>query len=180
MDTTEEIKELDESWIKEFEENDKNYEIFYSDDIYYVKLHCIYIDKLSNIENVKEEKIFLNNPNFLSREEILGILKKHSLQNDVKYSVMSILKYNIDMEPTDIKHFLKNKKENISEHYSFLTPIKNIDSITFKKTISMFHDLNNIFIIFYEKDKTHMITREHMTKKIYLSNSHKKTIKKTT
>lgn len=84
------------------------------------------------------------------------------------------------MEPTDIKHFLKNKNENISEDYSFLTPIKNIDSVTFKKTISMFHDLNNIFIIFYEKDKTHMITREHMTKKIYLSNSHKKTIKKTT
>jgi hypothetical protein len=44
----------------------------------------------------------------------------------------------------------------------------------------MFQDLNNIFIIFYEKDKTHMITRENMTKKIFLSNGHKKTLKKTT
>jgi hypothetical protein len=173
-------EELDEGWIKEFEENDKNFEIFYSDDVYYVKLHCIYIDKLSNIEKVKEEKIFLNNQNFLSREEMLGILKNHSFQNNIKYSVMSILKYNIDIEPLDIKHFLKSKNAHSSDQYSFLTPIKNIDSITFKKTISMFHDLNNIFIIFYEKDKTHMITREHMTKKVYLSNNHKKTIKKTT
>jgi hypothetical protein len=180
MDVAEEIQELDEGWIKEFEENDKNFEIFYSDDVYYVKLHCIYIDKLSNIEKVKEEKIFLNSQNFLSREEILGILKNHSFQNNIKYSVMSILKYNIDIEPLDIKHFLKSKNTHISDQYSFLTPIKNIDSITFKKTISMFHDLNNIFIIFYEKDKTHMITREHMTKKVYLSNTHKKTIKKTT
>lgn len=177
MDVAEEIKELDESWIKDFEENDKNYEIFYSDNIYYVKLHCIYIDKLSNIENVKEGKIFLNEPNFLSREEMLGLLKKYSYQNDIKYSVMSILKYNIDIEPLDIKNFLNTKNTN---DYSFLTPIKNIDSIPFNKTISMFHDLNNIFIIFYEKDKTHMITREHMTKKVYLSNSHKKTIKKMT
>jgi len=169
--------DLDEDWIKDFEKNDKNYEDFYSEDVYYLKLHCIYIDKLSNIEQVKQTKFFLNNPNKLSREELLGILKTHSFQNNLKYSVMSILKYNIDIEPLDIKYFLK-AIDPVS--FSFLTPIKNIDSIAFNKTISMFQDLNNIFIIFYEKDKTHMITRENFTKKIYLSNSHKKTIKKRT
>jgi len=175
MDKFEETQELDENWIQDFKENDKNYEIFYSDDIYYVKMHCIYIDKLSNIAKVKEDKIFLTSPNNISREEILGILKKNSLKNGIKYSVMSILRYNIDIEPLDVKHFL-NEKELSS--YSFLTPIKNIDAISFKKTISMFHDLNNLFIIFYEKDKTHMITRENMTKKVFLSNGHKKTIRK--
>jgi hypothetical protein len=175
MDEFEETQELDENWIQDFKENDKNNEIFYSDDIYYVKMHCIYIDKLSNIAKVKEDKIFLNSPNNISREEVLGILKKNSLKNGIKYSVMSILRYNIDIEPLDVKYFL-NEKEYSS--YSFLTPIKNIDAITFKKTITMFHDLNNLFIIFYEKDKTHMITRENMTKKVYISNGHKKTIRK--
>ena len=168
--------DLNEDWIKDFEATDKNYEEFYSEDVYYLKLHCIYIDKLSNIENVKQNKIFLNNPNKLSREELLGIFKTYSLQNNIKYSIMSILKYNIDIEPLDIKYFLKTEAP---DSFSFLTSIKNIDSISFNKTISMFQDLNNIFIIFYEKDKTHMITRENITKKIYLSNSHKKTIKKT-
>jgi hypothetical protein len=166
--------DLDETWIKDFEMDDKNYETFYSEDIYYLKLHYIYIDKLSNIEKIKEDKIFLKEPNYLSREELLGILKTHSFQNNIKYSVMTILKYNIDIEPLDLKYFLKDNK------FSFLTSIKNIDSISFKKSISMFQDLNNIFIIFYEKDKTHMITRENMTKKIFLSNGHKKTLKKTT
>jgi len=170
-----EAQDLDEIWIKDFEENDKNYEIFYSDDIYYVKIHCIYIDKVSNISQVKEEKIFLLNPNCISREEILSILKRNSIQNSVKYSVMSILKYNIDIEPLDIKNFLEEKEDS---SYSFLTPIKNIDAITFKKTISMFHDLNNLFVIFYEKDKTHMITRENITKKVYISHGNKKTIRK--
>jgi len=178
MDEPEEMHRLDENWIQDFEENDKNYQIFYSDDIYYVKMHCIYIDKLSNISNVKEEKIFFSNPNNISREEMLGIPKKHSFQNETKYSVMSILRYNIDIDPLDIKNFLNIEENFISENYSFLTPIKNIDSITFKKTISMFHDLNNLFIIFYEKDKTHMITRENITKKVYISNRRKKTIKK--
>jgi len=173
---------LDASWIHEFEENDQKYNIFYSDDIYYVKLHCVYLDKLSNIEKVKEEKVFMEKPNYLSREEILGILKKHYFQNNVKYSVMAILRYNIDIEPLDVKYFLNEKENSNGAHhnYTFLTPIKNIDAITFKKTITMFQDLNNIFIIFYEKDKTHMITRENMTKKITLSNTHKKTCKKIT
>jgi len=166
--------DLDEDWIKDFEAEDKNYETFYADDVYYLKLHYIYIDKLSNIEKVKQEKLFLKQPNNLSREELLGILKTHSFQNNIKYSVMTILKYNIDLEPLDLKYFLKDNK------FSFLTSVKNIDSISFKKSISMFQDLNNIFIIFYEKDKTHMITRENMTKKIFLYNGHKKTLKKTT
>jgi len=179
-DNKEEIQDLDADWIHKFEEDDKNYEIFYSDDIYYVKLHCVYIDKLSNIEKVIEEKVFMGEPNYLSREEILGIIKKHSFQNNIKYSVMAILRYNIDIEPLDVKHFLKENQSNDSKNNLFLTPIKNIDAITFKKTITMFQDLNNIFIIFYEKDKTHMIMRENMTKKITLSNTHKKTCKKIT
>jgi hypothetical protein len=169
--------DLDETWIKDFEESDKNYETFYSEDVYYLKLHCIYIDKLSNIEKISKDKIFLKEPNCFSREELLGILKIHSFQNNIKYSVMTILKYNIDIEPLDLKYFLKSSAH---ETFPFLTSVKNIDSISFKKSISMFQDLNNIFIIFYEKDKTHMITRENMTKKIFLSNGHKKTLKKTT
>jgi hypothetical protein len=176
----ENIEELDEEWIKNFDKNDKNYEIFYSDDVHYVKLHCIYVDKLSNIEKVKEETLFFNNPNYLSREELLGILKKHSFQNNIKYSVMAILKYNIDIKPLDIKYFLQDESNIDADNFTFLTHVKNIDTIPFNKSITMFQDLNNIFIIFYEKDKTHMITREQSTKKIYLVNNHKKTIKKTT
>ena len=38
-----EEKELDEAWIKDFEKDDEKFKIFYSDDVYYIKLHCINI-----------------------------------------------------------------------------------------------------------------------------------------
>jgi len=52
----------------------------------------------------------------------------------------------------------------------FLVVVKNIDNIPLKKTISMFQDLNTIFILFYEK--TQPIGSNHQTtKKIYISNN---------
>lgn len=167
---------LDKDWINEFEELDKQYQIFYTDDLYYIPLVCIYVNKENNIVKTTEDKVFMNNPNQLTREEVLGLLKRYSLQNEIRYSVLSILKYNIDMDPTDIKFFLKSKKGD--DAFNFLTSIKNIDAISFKKTISMFHDLNTLSIIFYEKE--HNSSTIARTKKIYLRslNSHKNTIRK--
>jgi hypothetical protein len=133
---------------------------------------------VNEIKQIKEEKIYMNKPNYLSRDEIIGILKKYSTINKKKYKVLSILKYNIDLEPGEIKYFLSNKKEYTN---TFVNVIKNIDSIPWKKTISMFQDLNNLFIIFYEnEDKSN---KHANTKKIFLNrniiNSHKKTYIKT-
>jgi hypothetical protein len=164
----EETNDLDATWINDFEENDKHFEIFYSEDIEYVKMHFIYLDKENNIEKVKEDKLFLKTPNFISRDEILGILKTHSFVDSVKYSIMSILKYNIDLEPLDVKYFLKANLDKLDGQYSFLTPIKNIDEITFKKTIAMFHDLNNLYFLFYQKDNSHAQNSEKITKKAYI------------
>ena len=101
--------ELDSNWIDEFEKIDKNYEQFYMEDLNYINFHSIYVNKNSDIEKIKEEKIILKKPNYISKEEILEILKKNSINN--KYTVLSIVKYNIDLEPADITHFMKKSKE---------------------------------------------------------------------
>jgi hypothetical protein len=44
---------------------------------------------------------------------------------------------------------LKTKNKNIGSLY--LQSVKNIDTIKLDKSISMFHDINNLFILFYEK-----------------------------
>ena len=41
MDT--EYSELNDDWITNFERNDKLYQDFYKDDIYYVNLKCVYV-----------------------------------------------------------------------------------------------------------------------------------------
>jgi hypothetical protein len=171
-----EYNNLDDEWINNFEKTDRLYQDFYKDDLYYVNLRVIYINRDNEIDKIKHESFLLTNPNIISSEEILGILKKNSTDNKTKYTLLSILRYNILLEPDEVKNYLTN-----NESQNYLSVIKNIDTITFDKSISMFHDLNDLIIIFYEKSND-IVKRDpnNTTKKVYLRslNTNKKTIRK--
>ena len=79
-----------------------------------------------------------------------------------------------------MKNFLQKEEKYEDEERKFLTIIKNIDTIKFDRTISMFQDLNDLILIFYEKTKELKKKEpDRCTKKIYLHrSSKKKTIKK--
>jgi len=184
---------LDTSWIEEFEREEKDYKAYYREDLQSIKVHCIYVNRNNDIDKIKEEKIFMNQPNFLSGDQILTLIKKNAIQDHVKYSLLSILKYNITLEPINLKNFIKYKTDFKTQGDAFLTSIKKIDSISFEKTISMFQDLNDLFILFYEADSrqtdpqklqsgvknetTEVLSK---TKKIFLkySNTKRRTIRK--
>lgn len=183
------IKQLDDDWIKKFEEEDKKYEDFYKEDNYYVNLHFIYINQEKSIEKIKQEKFFMNIPNYITREEILYILKKHIIMDNKKYSIFSLLRYNITLNPEDIQPYLNqfHDFQELKENQHFFTNVKNIDTIFFEKTISYFQDLNDLFFIMYEKQgKTLVktisknIPNIQNTKKIYINNRLKTTCKKST
>ena len=171
-----EYNKLDDEWINEFEKTDKLYQDFYKDDIYYINLRVIYVNRENEIDKIKYESLLLENKNKIKHEEILGILKKNSIDNERKYSLLSILRYNIILEPDEVKNYLLN-----NNNQDYLSVIKNIDDIIFDKSISMFHDLNDIILIFYEKSNE-LVKKDsnNNTKKIYLRSlsSNKKTIKK--
>jgi hypothetical protein len=159
----EDLMDLDTKWIEEFENIDDNYKEFYREDVTYIRLNCVYVNKDNDIEKMKEETILLKEVNYISREELIEILKKNHKIMDKKYNVLSILKCNIDIEPTDVQDFLKNKYDE----EKFITVVKNIDTIPLEKTISMFHDLNEIIVLFYEKDLTEK--KLNLTKRIYIN-----------
>jgi hypothetical protein len=72
---------------------------------------------------------------------------------------------------------LRNKDKHIGN--SFLQSVKNIDTIKFEKSISMFHDINNILIIFHQKNLSKDARQSNRTKKIFInSNTKKKTKRK--
>ena len=186
---------LNDDWINIFENTDKLYQDFYKDDLYYINIDLIYINQLNEIEKIKQDSILMSIENCITREELIGLLKRNSIDNDKRYTLMSILKYNITLDAEDINSFLlsNNYDSNIyneDDNYDtddFLTVIKHIDTIHFDKSIHMFQDLNNIFFIFYEKPKN-LNQSNNVSKKIYLTsgynhnnnkhNKHKKTIKK--
>ena len=83
---------------------------------------------------------------------------------------------------------LRSKDKNIGQN--FLQLIKNLDSIKFDRSIGMFHDINELIILFHEKNNktldnitnqctnnlnnTHCLTKKALIK----SNTNKKTKRK--
>jgi hypothetical protein len=176
------IEDLDMEWIKEFEKIDNDYKIYYTEELSFIRIHSIYVNIKNEIEKIREEKILLKTPGILSKEELLSIIKHNSFSNEIKYSLLSILKFNINLEPFNLKTFLRNKNPAIGA--PFLQSIKNLDSIKFDKSITMFHDINEVLIIFHQKVKktindTNHQDNKNFTKKVFInSNTKKKTKKK--
>lgn len=175
--------ELDDQWMKEFENLDKEYSDLYNNDISFINLHFIYINSKNDIENILEKKFIMSKPNYITRDELLGLIKRNFINNNIRYFLLSILKYNFSLQPQYIPSYIKRKEDD------FLTPIKNIDTIKFEKTISMFQDINDLFFLFYEKVNgvnpsiqsdfyTHFPSCHSVTKRIYLKKSHRKTQRK--
>jgi hypothetical protein len=118
----------------------------------------------------------MSKPNFISREEVIQILKKNMFEDNRNYSLLSILRYNITLDSDDVKDYIYLSKQE----RNFLSIVKNIDSISFDKTINMFQDLNDLIFLFYEKStELKQVNPDRLTKKIYLGDKIcKKTIKK--
>jgi hypothetical protein len=177
----ENIEELDSSWIDEFDKNDEEYKLFYCDKINFIKLKMIYLNTNFEIDHIKEEKIMLKIPGELRKEELLYLLKNgltNSMNNETninKYKLFTIVKYFINIEPISVIQFLKN-----SSKFNFIETIKNIDTIHFDNSISIFHDLNELIFIFSSINVNKNLSKSTITKKIYkILNTNKITKKKT-
>lgn len=177
---------LDDEWIVKFETQDKPYKDFYKDDVYYTNIHFFYVNRNNDIEKMKQEIFLFSKPNLITREEVIGILKKYSFDNDKRYTLLSILKYNITLNENEVTDYLYKDDNHIDTNNNdnnddiFLTKITNIDAIRFDKSISMFHDLNDLLFVFFEKSTELKHNNNAITKKIYLhSKNMKKKMRKT-
>ena len=169
--------ELDTSWLQEFQKIDKNGIGYYTtENLLFIKVHYIYVNEKQEITNLYEEKYLFKKPNVLPKEDLIGLIKRNTMINSKKYSLFSILKYNINVEPHNLKTFFKAKNPNQPNNNnvdSYLQSIKNIDDVFFDKSIAMFHDLNDLIIIFLDKgtiDKG-TIDKHNTTKRVYINHN---------
>ena len=114
-----------------------------------MNLKFVYLNRENEIEKIKLESFFMSSPNTISREEVIKILKDSSNDNNKRYSLLSILKYNITLDANEIKKFLFNNEQE----RNYLNVVRNIGAIFFEKSISMFQDMNDIIFIFSEKSQ---------------------------
>ena len=153
----------DDNWINELENEDDLYNDFYLEKINNVDLHIIYIDKQNNIEHIKKDKYFFDNQT-IYKENLLHLLKKNSFYQNTKYKLLSIVQYNIDLLPENVNDYILN-----NDNYDFFNIRKTLNNIIWKDSITLFKDINSLYIIYYDKvnkDNTN-------TKKIYIKSKKK-------
>lgn len=163
--------ELDNKWIENYEIKELDYNDFYKDDVKYIKTYSLYINKSLILENINEENFILENNNVLKKHELISIINKYKNdKKENKIKLLSILKYNINLDSDNVFEYLKQETEN----NLFLESVKSIDNINFDPSISMFEDLNSLFFIFVESNNT----EKSQTKRIFLHSNQKKTKKR--
>jgi len=153
----------DISWIKQFETEDEEYKDFYSEPVDSIRLLLLYVSKKNYLFHIKKDTIILEN-NCLSKDSLIEILRTYMKHNNKKYRPISILKYNINLEPEEVELYVKG-----DNNINFLSAEKSIDSIHFEDSIALFQNLNSIYIIFHEDCKSW----HNKTKKIYIRNIRK-------
>jgi hypothetical protein len=143
------------------------------EDLYYIQICSIYLDENSSIEKIKREKYFLKEVNTLPVHELKSILKREIYKDGESkkiYYPFCILKYNITEED-------KNQDQNQK-----LVSLKRIETIQFEKSLPIFHELNELIIIYHKYEmKREVLINTKRTRKVYAftpSSSYKKTIRK--
>lgn len=170
MEKNEMELELDCSWINEFEKTESDYDSFYKEKIDSIKINYIYVDKTNAIDNVHQEGIIIEDGK-LDKNKLIDIIKRNKKKNNTDYSLISILKYNITLEPEHIKDYIH---DNLND--DFLSKVDILQDVYFKDSINLFQDLNSLYIIFC--DKTIRESKNKITKKIILQLMNNKRQKK--
>jgi hypothetical protein len=159
---------MDNEWIDEFTNKEKEYQIFYKNNINYIRIFVLYVNKNKCLDKVKEKTLHLQSANILTKNELRETINMYRKSEKVPYKLISILKHNIDIEPDDIARSLRENYE-----YDYTYALNTLETINFNKSINMFEDLTSVFLLFCETDN---ITNKNTTKRIKFK--YNQTIKK--
>ena len=150
--------ELSTDWIAEFEIEDKDYRQFYKERVQTIRVYFLYINKEQELFHIKKHKIKLSKSK-LPKEELIQLLKKYRNYENKEYIPLSILKYNLTLQPQNIRDFIYDKYEK-----SYLTSENSIGDITWYDSILFLQDINSLYIVFREKWRKN----NNGTKKIFI------------
>lgn len=159
----EDKEELDITWINDIEDIEKDNDIFYKEKINEITLIFLYINN-NQVESTKKEYFELQTPGVLSKENLIDLINKNKKNNSIKYSLSSLLKFNINIEPEHIKNFVQDDNIKINKDL-FFSKIKNVDDIKWDDSINMFESLNTLYFVYTIKRTTNSSTKKVIFKK---------------
>lgn len=169
------IESIDESWVNEFKEEEKEYNDFYKEKVDNITLFFLYVNKEKELESISKEPYLLEDENgLITKDQLVTIIKKrqekhlngtinnnnsntnnHLKNNIKKYKLISLYRYNPCLDSEDVNSFIeRNDYNNLNKNKNdnFFFPEKYLNDIVFDDTITIFQDLNSLFFIYYEKE----------------------------
>lgn len=147
------------NWIEQFENVELQYNDFYKDIVETIPITILYVNNKNHLFHIKKKQVIIGN-NILKKTQLIQLLREYMYYNNIKYRPITILKWNINMEPEEVPLYL-----NDTTKFDFLTVEKTIDDITFDETINLFQNINGIYIVFHENWDSF----NRKTKKIYIT-----------
>ena len=148
---------INQEYINDFNNLEKDYNKFYNREIKEIKILYLYVNDDNEIYNIKSEN------NCLTKERILYLIKKNQFNMLNNHKLVSLLKYNINLEYTDLKNFILDKSSNEND---YLVSLKIIDNVYFKDSISIFNNLNSVIFIFMNKKQEKYNTTKRINIKL--------------
>tara|TARA_Y100000816_G_scaffold291760_1_gene284225 strand:- start:4694 stop:5188 length:495 start_codon:yes stop_codon:yes gene_type:complete len=156
---------IEKSWIKNFKYQDKKL----TSSLFDIKLIFLYINKSNELEYIKEGSTYILQSPFFDKKDIIKNIKENSIIHKKNYKLLSLLKFNIDIDTENLEDFLSENHNN-----NYMSNLTNLDNIEFNNSSKMFNDLNNLFFIFYEQPN---IRTNNTTKKIKFNSKSKRNTK---
>ena len=173
------IEDLDTTWINEIEKKHSQLELLELVDIETIKIDILYTSANNNIECIKTIDYCLNKPNFVSKEEIISIIKDNNTYKDNSYILGSILHYNVTINNDNVESFVNSEHEHISSFNKFSSSSM-INDIILEPSIHILYDINSI-VIFMKSSSKHLGNSNNTTRRVfYKPSSNKKHTRKRT
>jgi hypothetical protein len=181
--------EIDNSWVEAYKLQEEKYNEFYNEKVSTIKVFFLYINTENTVVHLTKEMVNLNANSTLPREQLITLIKENQISNNIKYKLFSLVRYNINLQPEEINAFVEgsanvqgttNVEGTTNVHGTtnvygtanvqglpymnkFLIPENYIQDIYFTDTISIFQDLNCLYLIF--KEPAGVLKRNRFTAK---------------
>lgn len=172
---------LNTDWIEQLKDAENVYNDFYKEPVTSIKVFFLYVNTANELEHIYSDVCLLNAEGVISGNNIVSLIKHNQYFHSVKYKLMSLLKYNIDLEPHEVPYYISDASDDADADAAadknttrFFTTERYLGGdIRFVDSINMFQDLNALFFIFTEPVKkpaaVSATATSSQTKKVYLS-----------
>lgn len=138
---------VDLSWLNDIH---KTPPYFSKEPLITVDVFFIYVNKSNHIEKIIGENHPLIN-NVLGKETLIGLIqKRRNPQPNIRYKLLDTLLFFIDVDPNNIQDFVNSDDSLSNNGASWFKSLPIIDDITIDPAISLFHDINSIFVVLQE------------------------------